>query len=197
MPRVGLSPDAVVDAAIGLLDSGGPDAVTLAAVAAATGVAAPSLYKHIESLDSLRRLIAVRSMNELADRLATAVLGRSQDDALYALMTAYRAYALAYPNRYAALPQQPVSDPALAAAGTRGVEVILAVLRGYGLADHDAIHAARAVRAAAHGFASLQTAGAFQLAEDLDTSYDRLIGTLAAGFRQPGPPESLRNSASL
>jgi AcrR family transcriptional regulator len=182
MPRAGLSPDAVVDAAIGLLDSAGPEGVTLAAVAAATGVATPSLYKHIDSLDSLRRLIAVRSMNDLADRLTTAVLGRSQDDALQALMTAYRDWALAYPNRYAALPQQPVSDPDLAAAGTRVLEVILAVLRGYGIEGHDAIHAARAVRAAAHGFASLQTAGGFQLAEDLDTSYNRLVGMLTSGL---------------
>jgi AcrR family transcriptional regulator len=185
MPRAGLSPDAVVNAAIGLLDTAGPEGVTLAAVAAVTGVATPSLYKHIDSLDSLRRLIAVRSMNDLADRLTTAVLGRSQDDALRALMIAYRDYALAYPNRYAALPQQPAPDPDLAAAGTRIVEVILAVLRGYGLEGPDAIHATRAIRAAAHGFASLQIAGAFQLAEDLDTSYDRLIGVLTAGFRQP------------
>ena len=185
MPRAGLSPDAVVDAAIGLLDSAGPDGVTLAAVAAVTGVATPSLYKHIDSLDSLRRLIAVRSMNDLADRLTAAVLGRSHDDALRALMTAYRAYALAHPNRYAALPQHPVPDPDLSAAGNRVVEVILAVLRGYGLEGPDAIHAARCVRAAAHGFASLQTAGAFQLAEDLDTSYDRLIRMVTAGLSAP------------
>jgi AcrR family transcriptional regulator len=192
MPRAGLSPDAVVNAAIGLLDTAGPEGVTLAAVAVVTGVATPSLYKHIDSLDSLRRLIAVRSMNDLADRLTTAVLGRSQDDALRALMIAYRDYALAYPNRYAALPQQPAPDPDLAAAGTRIVEVILAVLRGYGIEGHDAIHATRAVRAAAHGFASLQAAGAFQLAEDLDTSYDRLIGMLITGLRQPAlsaPPK--------
>jgi AcrR family transcriptional regulator len=192
MPRAGLSPDAVVNAAIGLLDTAGPEGVTLAAVAAVTGVATPSLYKHIDSLDSLRRLIAVRSMNDLADRLTTAVLGRSQDDALRALMIAYRDYALAYPNRYAALPQQPAPDPDLAAAGTRIVEVILAVLRGYGIEGHDAIHATRAVRAAAHCFASLQAAGAFQLAEDLDTSYDRLIGMLITGLRQPAlsaPPK--------
>ena len=182
MPRVGLSPEAVVDAAIGLLDSAGPEGVTLAAVAAVTGVATPSLYKHIDSLDSLRRLIAVRSMNDLADQLTAAVLGRSQDDALQALMIAYRAYALAHPNRYAALPQQPVPDPDLSAAGTRVIEVILAVLHGYGLEGHEAIHAARSVRAAAHGFASLQSSGAFQLAEDLDTSYSRLIGMLTTGL---------------
>src|SRR6266536_2992312 len=179
MPRVGLSPGAVVDAAVELVDEAGLGALTLAAVAARTGVATPSLYKHVDSLAELRRMIAIRAMNELADGLTTAVLGRSHDDALRQLMIAYRAYATERPNRYAALPQQPVADPVLASAGTR----VLAVLRAYGLEDSEAIHAARSVRAAAHGFAALQSAGAFQLAEDLDTSYDRLIQMVTAGLR--------------
>jgi len=32
-------------------------------------------------------------------------------------MVAYRDYALSYPHRYAAIPQHPVSDPELTAAG--------------------------------------------------------------------------------
>jgi AcrR family transcriptional regulator len=188
MPRAGLNPGAVVDAAIGLLDTEGPDGVTLAAVAAATGVATPSLYKHIDSLESLRRLIAIRSMNELADRLTAAVLGRGQDDALRGLMLAYRAYALEYPNRYASLPQHPVPDPDLAAAGARVLEVILAVLAGYGIEGSAAVHAARCVRAAAHGFAALQTAGGFQLADDLDISYALLIRMLTNDLHHPAIP---------
>lgn len=183
MPRAGLSPDAVTTAAIALLDSAGPEAVTLAAVAGATGVATPSLYKHVDGLDALRRRIATRSMNELADRLASAVVGRARDDALRALMVAYREYAIEFPNRYTALPQNPVTDPDLAAAGGRVLELILAVLRGYGLDGPALIHGARCVRAAAHGFAALQSAGGFQLAEDLDASYDQLIGMVAAGLR--------------
>lgn len=194
MPRSGLSPRAVVAAAIGVLDASGPEKLTLTAVAAATGVAAPSLYKHISSIDELFRLVAVRSMNELADRLTAAVLGLSGDRALRALMVAYRDYAMAYPHRYAAIPQHPVSDPELAAAGERVLAVILAVLSGSGLsgsgltgsglsgsgpAGAAVIHAARCVRAAAHGFAALQAVGAFELAEDLDASYDLLIRTIS------------------
>ncbi|WP_228718230.1 TetR family transcriptional regulator [Kitasatospora acidiphila] len=41
MPRAGLNPDAVVDHALALIDEDGPDALTLAAVAARAGVAAP------------------------------------------------------------------------------------------------------------------------------------------------------------
>ncbi|MCK9894817.1 TetR/AcrR family transcriptional regulator [Frankia sp. AgB32] len=182
MPRVGLSSDAVVDVAIELVDDVGLDALTLAAVAVRVGVAAPSLYKHIDGLGELRRLIAVRSMSELADRLTAAVLGRSHDDALRQLMLAYRTYALEHPNRYAALPQHPVSDPDLATAGTRVVDVILAVLGAYQLDGPEAIHAARSIRAAAHGFAALQTAGGFQLAEDTDASYELLIHMVIAGL---------------
>jgi AcrR family transcriptional regulator len=185
VPRAGLSPAAVVDAAIALVDASGPEKLTLAAVAAATGVATPSLYKHISSLDELFRLVAVRSMNQLADRLTAAVLGRSGEQALRALMVAYREYAVAYPHRYAAIPQQPVTDPELAAAGQRVLTVILAVLSGSGLTGADVIHAARCIRAAVHGFAALQAAGAFQLAEDLDASYDVLIRMISPLAREP------------
>lgn len=39
MPRAGLSPEAVVDAAVAVVDAGGPGALTLAAVAGRAGVA--------------------------------------------------------------------------------------------------------------------------------------------------------------
>jgi AcrR family transcriptional regulator len=184
MPRVGLSPDAVVDAAVAVIDADGPDALSLAAVASRTGVATPSLYKHVSSLDALRVLVQLRVLTELGDTLAEAVLGRSKDDALRALMAAYRDYAVAHPHRYAALPQQPRPEPALAAAGSRAVEVILAVLRGYGLEGSAAIHATRCIRAALHGFAALEISGGFQLAEDLDESHRLLVDLVVAGIRR-------------
>lgn len=184
MPRVGLSPDAVVDAAIAVIDADGPDALSLAAVASRTGVATPSLYKHVSSLDALRGRVQLRVITELGDALAEAVLGRSTDDALRALMNAYRDYAVTHPHRYAALPQQPRPEPELAAAGARTIEVIMAVLRGYGLAGAEAVHATRCLRAAMHGFASLQISGGFQLAEDVDESHRRLTDAMVAGIRR-------------
>ncbi|MCU7823458.1 TetR/AcrR family transcriptional regulator [Kitasatospora sp. DSM 101779] len=184
MPRAGLTPAAVVDRAVELVDEQGPEALTLAAVAGRAGVATPSLYKHVTGgLAELRRLIAVRVTDELTERLSRAVLGRGGDEALAALIDAYVEYAVQYPHRYAALPQAPQDDPASTAAAGRLVEVILAVLRGYGLAGSELIHATRTVRAAAHGFASLSTAGGFRLAEDVATTRQRLTGVLVAGLR--------------
>lgn len=184
MPRAGLSPQAVVDAAVTLLDQQGPDALTLAGVAARTGVATPSLYKHVRNLAELRRLIGVRVLTELGDAVAQAALGRSRDEAVQALMTAYRDYVVRHPHRYAALPQQPVDDPETAASGTRVVEVILAVLAGYGLTGPDAIHATRCLRAAVHGFTTLETGGGFGLPEKLDDTFAMLTDMVTTSLHR-------------
>jgi AcrR family transcriptional regulator len=174
----------VVDVALAIADTEGPEALTLSAVAARAGVATPSLYKHVRNLAELRDLVTVRVLEELKDRLAAAVLGRSGDDALRALMLAYRSYVTDHPGRYGAMRQTPPEDPAAAAVADRMLAVLLAVLRGYDLEGSAAVHAARALRSAAHGFAVLEAAGGFGLPEDLHTSYELLIRSLTAGLRE-------------
>ncbi|GAA1986262.1 TetR/AcrR family transcriptional regulator [Kitasatospora viridis] len=186
MPRAGLTPDVVVDHALALIDEQGPGELTLAAVAARAGVAAPSLYKHVPGgLAGLRRLVAVRVTGDLADQLTGAVAGLDGEDAVQALLRAYHAYALAFPRRYAALPQAPSADDdeRLTTEGGRLVGTIFQVLAGYGITDAEAVHAARTVRSLAHGFASLAIGGAFQLGEDLAVTQERMIGLLTGGLR--------------
>ncbi|WP_067491574.1 TetR-like C-terminal domain-containing protein [Actinomadura hibisca] len=185
MPRVGLSPDGVVDAAITIVDADGPAALTLAAVAAKAGVATPSLYKHVRNLAELRDLVTTRVVEELTERLTAAVMGRSGDDATRALMRAYRSYVVDHPGRYAAMNQTsaPDLDPRLAAASQRLLDVLLAVLRGYGLEGAALVHAARCLRSSVHGFAVLEAAGGFGLPADLEASYDLLIRMVVGGLR--------------
>jgi AcrR family transcriptional regulator len=178
MPRAGLSTGAVVEVALAVVDEHGLDGLTLAAVAQRAGVATPSLYKHVGGLADLRVLIGARVIEDMADRFTHAVLGLSGDGAVTALMHAYRAYVLDHPHRYAAMPLDPLHDPALAAAGGKLLEVVLAALRGYGLDGPAAIHVTRCLRAVAHGFASLEAGGGFGLPEDLDTTYDQLIAAV-------------------
>lgn len=175
MARAGLSREAVVDAAVAHIDAEGPQALTLAAIAAKTGVATPSLYKHVKGLPELRRLVGVRVMNELADRTTAAVIGHSGAKAVRAFMLAYRKYALDHPHRYAAMPQSPDPDPELVAAGHRLLDILFAVLAGCGVTGTPAVDLVRGIRAAGHGFAVLQSGGAFQQNEDVDDSYLALI----------------------
>jgi hypothetical protein len=59
---------------------------------------------------------------------------------------------------------------------------VLDTLRAFALADEDAIHAARAFRAAVHGFVALESGGGFGMAVDVDESFRRLVAALAAGL---------------
>ncbi|KAB2342056.1 TetR/AcrR family transcriptional regulator [Actinomadura rudentiformis] len=182
MPRVGLSPDGVVDAAIAIVDAEGPAALTLSAVAAQAGVQTPSLYKHVRNLAELRQLVTLRVIEELTGRLGEAALGRSGDDAVRAIMRAYRSYVVDHPGRYAAMDQAP--DPRLEAAAGRLLGIILAALRAYELDDDALIHAARALRSTSHGFAILEASGGFGLPQDLETSYELLIQMVIGGLHR-------------
>ena len=185
MPRAGLSTAAVVAAAAEIADAEGLDRLTLARVAAAAGVRTPSLYNHVESLDDVRRRVALLALRDLADALRDAAVGRAGDDALVAMADAYRAYARRHPGRYAATQRAPAEgDEEMRAAAKGAVDVVLAILRGYGLEGDDAIHAARAVRSALHGFVALETGGGFGIPVDLDESYARMVRALARGLRE-------------
>lgn len=184
MPRTGLTKAAVVDAAVALADEAGAD-VTLAALAARLGVRTPSLYHHVAGQDGLRRELALRGLRLLAQRLGRAAVGKAGDAAVVALGCAYRAFAHEHPGLYAATLRAPTAaDAELVAASAEVVDIALAVLAGYGVADAAALHAVRGLRSALHGFVTLEAAGGFGLPLDLDESFRRLLQTFIAGLRQ-------------
>lgn len=185
MPRAGLSTASVVDAAVGLVDEHGAGAVSLAAVAARTGVAAPSLYKHVRNLEALQQKVSARATAELAQLLSTAVAGRSGEQALRAAATAYRNYALEHPGRYPLTQRVPdPNDPQHVAAGALAVQSLVAALRDYGLEGDEAIHATRMVRSALHGFVSLEVDGGFGMPQQISASFDRLVAGLAVSLSE-------------
>jgi AcrR family transcriptional regulator len=102
MPRAGLTPAALVDAAAAIANADGLPAVTLARLAGHFGVRPPSLYKHVPGLDAIHVALAVRGTSEAARRIQQATVGRSRDDALFALAHAYWQFARDEPGLYAA-----------------------------------------------------------------------------------------------
>jgi AcrR family transcriptional regulator len=183
MPRVGLDTEAVVAAAAELADAEGLETVTLAALASKLGVRAPSLYAHVGGLPDLRRRIAARGVRELTAELQAAAAGRAGPDALLAIANAYRAYGLAHPGTYESLQRaSELNDPASEEAASRLVDVVIAVLRGYRLQGDDAIHGVRIVRAALHGFVTLEAGGGFGLPLSVDDTFGRLVAVLDQGL---------------
>jgi AcrR family transcriptional regulator len=195
MARAGLTAAAVADAAAALADEVGLDNVTLARLAGRLGVRPPSLYKHVEGLDDIRRSLALKGLTEVNQRMMRATVGRSREEALIALAKAYWDFAREHPGLYAAsLRAAGPGEAALAAAGGEVVGTVLGVLRGYGLSGDDALHATRGLRAILQGFLSLDAAGAFGLALDVEESLVRLVRNFADGLEKQAaanlPPRS-------
>jgi AcrR family transcriptional regulator len=182
MPRAGLSPAAVTRLALDELDAAGPDNLTLRAVAARAGVATPSLYKHVQSLEHLKDLMTVSVLEEAADEIGAAVMGRSGRDAVEAFLLAYRDYARRRPHRWDLLEHPNAQDPAVSAAAARLVEIAYAVVRGLGLAESEQVDAVRTLRAAVTGFLVLEHGGGYRMARDPDASFDFLVNVLVQGL---------------
>ena len=144
----------------------------------------PSLYAHIGGLEDLRRRIGTRAARPSSARSwRRRGRGRARGDALRAIAGAYRAYAHAHPGSYAALQRlTDQRDEAVVAAAMAPVGVVVAVLRGYGIEGDDAIHATRVVRAALHGFVSLEADTGFGIPIPVDESFERLVAVLDGGL---------------
>jgi AcrR family transcriptional regulator len=191
MPRMGLNHDRVVAEAAMVADEVGLDRLALATVARRLGVSLPGLYKHIDSLDGLKRDLAVLGVRELTAAMSAAACGRAGRDALRAIAGAYRGFAAQHPGLAAASIRAPApGDAEHEVAGQDAVAVLLAVLDGYRIGGADAVDAIRFLRVVMHGFVTLEAAGGFGLPQSVDVTFARLVDSLDATFagwaREPG-----------
>jgi AcrR family transcriptional regulator len=186
VPRAGLSRPILIAEAAQLADEVGFDGLTLAALAGRFGVAVPSLYKHVDGLDDVRRGVAAGATEELGLALTQALAGASRRGArgrLRALADAYRGYAHDHPGRYAATLRAPATtDAEHLEASDALVGTVFGVLAERGLSGDAAVDATRALRAALHGFVSLEAAGGFGMPRDIERSFARLVDTLDRGL---------------
>jgi AcrR family transcriptional regulator len=185
VPRAGLTGDDVVASAAGLADEIGFQGITMGLLADRLGIRAPSLYKHVGGLADLRCRLATLALAELGEVIRDATAGCAGRDALAAMLTAIRAYVTAHPGRYAATVGAGSAGPAdpLLAAGTRVINSITAVLRGYGLGEDEMNHAIRIIRSTIHGFAVLEASRGFRWDADPDESFEWMIRFIDRGLR--------------
>ena len=184
VPRAGITPDKIVDVAAHIVDHEGRGALSLARVASELGIKTPSLYAHIQGLDHLEGLLKLRGLRELLQHMQRAAVGLARGDALHALSDAQRTYAHAHPGLFAFTVRLSEQDAPEVHAAARGMlDVVLAVIRGYGLEGDDALHATRALRAATRGFIDLELAGGFGMPLEVDESWRRLLDLLDRGLQ--------------
>ena len=123
-----LSRDVIVNAALTFLDREGWDALTINALAMQLGTKGPSLYNHVDSLEDLRRTVRMRVIDDILQMLSTVGAGRTRDDAVMVMASAYRSYAHHHPGRYSAFTRMPLGgdDPEYAAASRAAAAPVIA-----------------------------------------------------------------------
>lgn len=166
----------IVAAGRELLESGGPSALTMQAVAARVGVRAPSLYKRVKDRDALLRLVADATVDDLAGRLDAVA---RQDGTLPELATALRAFAHERPEgfrlMFAAGPGP--SEVAL----RRSVAPVLTIAERM-VGPDAALDAARTITAWASGFIGMELSGAFRMGGDVDRAFAFGVERLTAAL---------------
>lgn len=186
--RIRLDKNAVVQAAVEILNAEGVQALTLSHLAAKLGIQTPSLYNHVDGLSGLQQDLAVLNARLLADCFSEAAIGKSGSELFMDVSQAFRAYVKEYPGLYMSTLRssgtQQVQDPNLVHEEERTMKVGLAIMASLGLQGEDAIHGLRAFRSMVHGFATLEVAGGFGLPQDCDESFRKLVLALVAGLQK-------------
>ena len=180
-----LSRDSIVNAALTFLDREGWDALTINALANQLGTKGPSLYNHVNSLEDLRRTVRMRVVGDIIDMLTNVAQGRTRDDAVIAMASAYRSYAHHHPGRYSAFTRMPLGgdDPEFTGATRAAAEPVISVLQSYGLEGEGALDAALEFWSAMHGFVLLEMTGAMN-GIDADAVFTDMVLRLAAGMER-------------
>jgi AcrR family transcriptional regulator len=164
-----LSRQAILDAALVLLDREGADALTMRRLGSELGVEAMSLYRHVKDRDQL--------LEGLAGVLATEIEPQRGEvdwpDALRTFATELRAVARRHPAAFGLVGMRVLATPYV----LRPIEEVLASLRSGGFTPARAILAYRVVSTYARGYAVAELSGfAIEVSADVPLPAVRSLG---------------------
>jgi AcrR family transcriptional regulator len=181
----------LVRVAADIADRDGWANLTLSQVSKEVNRHVTSLYAHVDGLEALRREVALLALDELADEVWKAALGRTREDALWAIAEVERDYARAHPGRNAAIvTYRAPDDEELRTAGRRVAEPIWATFRSFGLDEQQISQAHSVFSCALRGLILAEITDTFPF-HDLDETHEQLIGLFVAALSTgswPGTP---------
>ena len=170
----------VVDAAIRCLQRDGESGLGVNRVAHELGIRPPSIYKHINGTDALRRAVAIEVLYRLTDHLSHQVQGIADHRLLIrAIANGIRQFFHQYPALHAITTAAPIDDdPDYEVAKQAFVAFSHEHLQPFGIEGDEVIHAIRVLISACHGFVMLERSQRFTAPQSLDDSYEWMIDTL-------------------
>jgi AcrR family transcriptional regulator len=179
---------ALLDAAADILQTEGPDALSVRRIAAAAGVAPMGVYNHFESKNGIIEALFIQGFERLRDALAGIVDNTDPYEALREAGRRYRDLGLAHPKVYElmfmrTIPGFEPSEHALEVASRAFDALVAAVQRAMTagvIAGADPIATAWIIWSNVHGWVSLELIG---MVEDQHDSFERSCTSLLKGLR--------------
>jgi AcrR family transcriptional regulator len=181
---------ALLSSAADLLETEGPDGLSVRRIAAAAKVAPMGVYNHFESKFGIVEALFIQGFERLGAEMDA--MGQIDDpsEALREGARRYRALALAHPMAYQvmflrAVPGFEPSDNALGICTGTFESLVAAVERAIQagvIAEGSPTETAQLIWATIHGWVSLELLG-IGFVENQDAGYDRLCEALLRGLR--------------
>jgi AcrR family transcriptional regulator len=152
---------ALLHEAAALLDSGGPEAVTLREVGARAGVTRGAPYGHFDNKESLLIAVAVVGWDGITDQMHALVTDstRAPVDKVRTALTVIITLSRRQPYLYQLMFTAPTGDPtAVASAAQRFCDEFHTLVEGV-VGEHEAQRYAAILLTGAHGAAGLESTG--------------------------------------
>ena len=188
-PSAGME-DALLASAADILESEGPDGLSVRRIAAAAGVAPMGVYNHFESKFGIVEALFIQGFELLGAEMQAMAQIADPFEALLEGARRYRALALAHPMAYQVmfLRAVPGFQPSIGALGqcTGTFDSLVAAveraMRAGVITDGEPTETAQLIWATIHGWVSLELLG-IGFVEDQDAGYDHLCEALLRGLR--------------
>ena len=187
---------ALVAAALDLLATGGPDALSLRAVARHAGVSAMAPYRHYADKEALLAAVATHGFEGLHAALSTADAAVPAHSALTEQAVAYVRYAVSNPALFRLMfgPRQPCAHPELEAAGEAAYAVLSNRVADQTLPADDREAQTLGCWSMVHGLASLFLDGRIKESPAPDDSLVRRVAQAMLLRHAPAGPAPANHS---
>jgi AcrR family transcriptional regulator len=181
---------ALLASATDILETEGPDGLSVRRIAAAAHVAPMGVYNHFESKFGIVEALFIQGFERLGEAMATIADIQDPYEALREAGRRYRTLALAHPMVYQvmflrAVPGFEPGNDALEIAARAFDSLVAAVQRAMAagvIADSSPAETAQLIWASIHGWVSLELLG-IGFVEDQAGGYDRVCTSLLRGLR--------------
>ena len=167
-----------------LIEADGVENVSLSNVAAALGIKAPSLYRHVGSKAGLLQAVNLHTTQQLITALQTAAAhaSGSPHQQLAALLHAYRTFAHAHPNSYVLAftnnNELLRPDETILAQMALPFQELMTAVSG----PKNSLAALRGAMALVHGFVLLELHGQLRRGGDLALDFDTAVHAYLRGW---------------